>query len=72
MKLSELPKDQLEIGLGLISATGKSGKITSIDKDTREDWTIWIKWEDGSDSGVWHFQGDYVEVIDNKTNTLKG
>lgn len=63
MKLSELPKDQLRTGIKLISATGKLGEITLIDKNDREDWTIWIKWEGVSyESAVWHFWGKNVEI----------
>lgn len=64
MKLSELPKEQLRVGIKLISAIGKSGEIIGIDKDAREDWDIWIRWEDGSEDVVWHFWGHSVDVVE--------
>ncbi len=64
MKLSELSKEQLEIGTKLISATGSPGEITEIDKDSREDWTIRIQWENGGCSVIWHSWGEHIKVVE--------
>lgn len=70
MKLSEVPKDKLGIGLGVISATGRNGMIYEIDKEDIEGWMIWIKWWDNESmsykdkdvSGVRSYQGDKIRV----------
>lgn len=72
MKLSEVPKDKVLLGLLCISAIGRDGMIYEIDKDAirHDDWLIWIKWWDGETSsykkgdisGVLHFQADKIRV----------
>lgn len=65
-RLSEVPKEDLKPGMKLKSAVGIPGEIISIDETTREDWTIWVKWENGHESGFWHFWGYLVEVVNDE------
>lgn len=63
-KLSEIPWSNLFIGLPVLSRKGTPGKITELLDDTQDrSPSIWIDWETGKKSWVFHHQADLVTCL---------
>lgn len=66
MKVSDIPREELKVGLKVVSAIGTLGIITKIhefDYTQDEDRVIEIKWDNGNISDAWHFWLDKVTVM---------
>lgn len=64
VKLSEVPWDNLFIGMPVLSAMGVPGKIVKLLDDTQDIFpSIWIHWENSKDSWVFHHQADKVTCL---------
>lgn len=66
MKLSEVDFDTLRVGLPVISATGKTGKVAEKWRtpDRFDDRYVRIEWQDGSESTNWFVWMDLIEVAE--------
>lgn len=72
MFISEIPFEDLYVGMQAISYYGTPGVITELlgieDDPRKEDNLVSFKWENGRESiGVWHFQCSKVKL---KTNDV--
>lgn len=65
IKLSDIPIKEIYLGMKVKSLnTGIIGKITAIDPPDREDYTIWIHWDNNNITSCWHFWLDQVIKIE--------
>jgi hypothetical protein len=66
-KLSEVPFDEIYIGMEVVSAIGTKGYVyhlRKLDAPRHEDNEIDIKWDNDNESiGVWHFWCDKISVL---------
>lgn len=76
MKLSEMPFDEIYIGLRVVSDnTGAEGEVVGKCKDftfngrrVLRDSEVDIKWDNGNESyGTWHFRCNKVTIIEKST-----
>jgi hypothetical protein len=63
-KLSDIPWKELTIGMKVLGATGIQGEITKLLTPPADRFeSIWIDWEDGQNSWVFHDQADHVTCL---------
>lgn len=64
VRLSDVSWDDLKIGMKVISAQGIPGKIIKLLDATHDRFpSIWIDWENGKESWIFHHQADRVIVV---------
>jgi hypothetical protein len=67
MRLNEIKFEEIRIGQRVKSLnTFVEGEITGLIPMTEhpdEDDNIWIKWDNGKESCLWHFLGNSIELI---------
>jgi hypothetical protein len=70
--LSEVPIEEIRQKCGelrVLSVKGTPGKVVYVsDKINRIDYDVEIKWDNGEESVVWHFEADNLPVIDGDNN----
>lgn len=65
MKLSDIPRKNLRIGIKVWNANKtQKGELIEILPEDREDISLRIKWENGTESCQWHFWCYNLEVIE--------
>lgn len=63
-RLSEVQWGELYVGMPVLSAIRVPGKIVKLLDDTQDRFpSIWIDWENGRDSWVFHHQADKVTCL---------
>lgn len=66
MLLSEIPRDELQIGTRVWNAEKtQGGTLIEILPEDRNDISLLIQWDDGKESRQWHFWCDKIEVMEN-------
>lgn len=63
-RLSEVPWNELYVGMSVLSAIQVPGKIVKLLDNTQDRFpSIWIDWENSKESWVFHHQADKVTCL---------
>lgn len=65
MQLSDVPFNKISVGLAVVSAIGTLGRVFQLFPEGAfaRYAAIVIHWDNGRVSYVWHFQSNYVQVL---------